>query len=540
MDLVEQKGTPPINNEAAMDLKLQEGHPPINSGSEYLYLWVTHGANVSPEKNYYDIKSRFKKVYMYAKPHSYITLDELQAMRWGDSENKRYELKKVPEGQPNAGNFYIPPLLYYLGPTEAEIRTRHAAEKKAADELHEELSLHPRARRRRAVSRAKNKLPDRTARAAAAYSEEGLETFNAIGLWVIDSTNRWIWKIKGYNELAEDPNKLFNGPYTFSIINTYVTKYIEQQMVGQPRSEMSRVISNSSLGVFSCQRALPEYAREYAQPMDVDTEPLQELHARYIGPPANARFNEGNEIFSTSKVSSPTIIPLLTNPAPRWTALAGQKRSGCGLNVLGLFGILDQKVARERVVCLPREGSSIYSLYDFYAAHFSIMFKMYTRAEAEKGDKGHTVSFYKFDKKTYYGDPQIGNSTPVEGVETCCADAYINRIAKDINDLYGDPSYAFSVADMCWTIRPTSKGFAVGRPSLSTSELTEMLETNNFKIMPRPDTLDHGGTHRKSKRKSRKRSNGKKKSEKRRNTKNRNKAKNKKRSKSKISTRRKH
>ena len=88
MDFVEQKGTPPINNEAAMDLKLQEGHPPINSGSEYLCLWVTHGANVSPEKNYYDIKSRFKKVYMYAKPHSYITLDELQAMRWGDSEKR--------------------------------------------------------------------------------------------------------------------------------------------------------------------------------------------------------------------------------------------------------------------------------------------------------------------------------------------------------------------------------------------------------------------------------------------------------------------
>ena len=212
--------------------------------------------------------------------------------------------------------------------------------------------------------------------------------------------------------------------------------------------------------------------------------------------PANILNINSFLIYPTDIFASPCVIDTIIQ-IPNWSGLAGIKQQGCGLNVLSLYGLIEENKAREMVVCLDMKGTSIYKIVDYinnYAdrigsinvgymicrlpflyginwLYFFIqqqhsikggyIFKMYKDFYQKNTNKfsqiGHTVSFFKDTSgNIFFVDPQ-------QSINILLGDygININNLSSNtfLRDFFVQNNYNFNYIDIIFTLKENPHDF---------------------------------------------------------------------------------
>jgi hypothetical protein len=356
-----------------------------------LYLWVSHGENISSINNYYPVPTQFKSLAFYSRPYDEITSELLRTF---DVDICRVLLSSCPlipitDNEKKTKKVYLPPLIF------------------------------------------------------ASFKNDPVDIKELTGLYHLviektgtDITGKDICKyIKNEKILTHEAIiSLFgNGQIiTYSIIFDLVTKDCNKKGINP---------EDVILGIYSCQSKSMKYSSQTNAPglvaritEDNSITPAT-IYDNLTKPDASLNINL-------------TLIPFTTLKI--WEPLAGVKYQGCALNVLSYYDIIETSKAREEAVCLNLNDTTIYKIVDYIDNYFkrkysesnsgyiivklpfisgisllldyindleisnySIIFKLYTTGQIE-----HTASFAKTtDAKTfdqlYYIDPQSELQLPI-------------------------------------------------------------------------------------------------------------------------------
>ena len=385
-----------------------------------LYLWVSHGTNVSTEHNYYPYNAKFKYITMYSRLFESIYPDLLESIESGKDVCKLFlGTPSIPITDCKTGieYTYLPPILFF-----------------SKTDDHETIK-----------------------RLSGLYYLE----VNKYGNDICKITKiRLILNHAGIIQMYGNGNNI-----TYSKI---FKKVYDDCIEYQINSE------DVVLGLYNCQTAV-KYVSNYNQTT------AQSLLAKRIEPLSLQVnfYNRANLISMQQTIPPvylyPTIIPIYK--LQNWETLAGIRYQGCGLNVLSYYNIIDENEAREKITCLPIQGSSIFSLVEYiniflkkfpdfnntlgYVVvrytipnsfiflkqlfdhmkqfNFAIIVKTYSsiyrNGTTSINHIGHTFSFACFQGKYYHIDPQANIFRQIDFSEGTGVSGYMDIVFSVTNNV---------------------------------------------------------------------------------------------------------
>lgn len=436
----------------------------MNSTSEPLvnmFLWVSHGTNISSNNIYYPIETQFNSIITYSRPFEFATTRHLEQMSSSPCRVILGTCPKIPMLNPitNKKIVLLPPLLFSLNMDDRDeikkwsglyyftikynsnrVQDYDSLYKKYSDAANipnitvQQLNDLVDAYYKNAISDENLKLKIETY--IKAYSE-----LNDFLQFKTNCEFEITEKILTHEKLIQAYGN--NSNITYSQIFQLVLKQCKNKNIDP---------NNISLGIFSCQ-SQSDYIKDY----NFNISKLIPVNANK---PISAVIFDKSTIQTVSKsfYISPTIIPLTQMPT-NWTALGKIRNQGCGFNVLSYYNIITQDIGRENAVCLDVRGQTIFSIIEYINVFYNkinfiplgflvvrksidegikfildylannelgnvaIIFKMYKETEYAKNGRmrtshvGHTVSVFKYNKQLYYADPQASLFTPINSIE---------------------------------------------------------------------------------------------------------------------------
>lgn len=491
----------------------------------HLFLWVSHGENVSSKNIYYPIETPFQSVNMYSKAFQMSTLNDLKNIVNDPCKLVLGTCPFIPFFDKKTGknDIVVPPLLFgFASPDDPEIikwSGLHYFKIKTIPELGKKSETLKQIANAARIKREQSK-PTITQKTIEEQAYEDILQYNA----TCEIQEQVL--VKNYNDLLGSGNSI--RLYTYSEIFKLVVDICNNNNV-DPK--------NVSLGIFSCQSRDPDYVKNYIQ--DTISNLLPSLYESI--PQANILSSDNintdtsvNKMNATEYYASLTMTKLNTNPNVNWKSLTNIRHQGCGLNVLSFFGILEKNIARESSLCLSLKGTSIFKIVDYIDYYtkkqgienngyiiarcdfqtgliniielmfnystvdkYCIIFKMYDNdtyfkdTVIKKSHVGHTVAFYKYDNKYYYVDPQgeIIQQFDINLIDTV-------ELENDIKHLYVNPSQPNNIPipkwkfiDLIYTVK-IDKKFDNKRPAI---KLESQASNLGCEILERTEDIRYGG-----------------------------------------------
>jgi len=494
----------------------------------HLFLWVSHGENISSKNIYYPIESPFQSVNMYSNAFQMSTLNELKNIVNDPCKLVLGTCPFIPFFDKKTGknDILVPPLLFgFASPDEPDIiqwSGLHYFKIKTIPDLGKKSEISKQIADAARINREQNypTIKQKTIEEQAYEQILQYKTTCEIQEHVL---------IKSYSDLLGSGNSI--RLYTYSEIFKLVIDICNDKKNNvDPK--------NVSLGIFSCQSRDPNYIKNYIQ--DTISNLLPSLAES--APQANifssddintdASVEDTGKMNATEYYASLTMIQLNTNPSVNWKSLTDIRHQGCGLNVLSFFGILEKNVARETLLCLSLKGTSIFKIVDYIDYHtknlgikndgyiiarcdfqtglsniielmsnystadkYCIVFKMYDNdtyfkdTSTKKSHVGHTVAFYKYDNKYYYVDPQgeIIREFSISAIN-------IPELENDIKQLYINPNQPNNIPkwkfiDLIYTVKIDNK-FDNKRPAI---KLASQASNLGCEMLERTEDIRYGG-----------------------------------------------
>jgi hypothetical protein len=448
---------------------------PLANNTVSMYLWVSHGLNVSTQHNYYPIECKFRYVATYAKPFKQLstkTLDQITQQGLAC----RLLLGSCPHipithCSSRKKYVYLPPLIFGS-------RT----------------SDHP-----------------------------DIKGYSGLFYLEIEKT--------GMSKLLNHGIKMDciirNGPTSRLMTHDdIITTFGDNKPI--PYSQIFRLVyddcqrngrdpKNIVMGIYACEELMTSIVQNELS-LRINR-PTESLVPKYIEPlNIQSKFYTQQELQAIPS-NPPTYIYPTTFPLiqlSQWQAILGLKTQGCGLNVLSYFGIMDVSEATEKTACLSTKGSSIFSLVEYtnlkqpnpdgyvvvrysletgiqiinlffnqilpsnYGFFVKIYHDLYQRNTSPQtfSQMGHSIAFGRHNNKNYFTDPQ--NSIFYE-VTALNSNQLFNFISNTYNNYYLYMDIVFSVLKT--------------QPTISTVANFLQVYIQNFKgiIVPKPADINYGG-----------------------------------------------
>ena len=473
------------------------------------FLWVLHGQNVSSNHNFYPVLVKYQSLVFYSKPYTAAYADEFDSLVSNPCKLLGGACPIIPiiDRQNNAKYAYLPPLLFSLYDHDPEgIKSR--------------AGLYHLRIKKTDVTKEVEQIPPVTG-----------NTYEFID----DKCEKLIdIKIISHAELAHEfPGRLI----TYSILFHKINVYCSQRNINP-----EHVVT----GIFSCQTRTGAYIDEYDKRDVVSSYvPVRMTDSRL----QKIKVFVNSEIINTKLVAAPCIIKDASNHAG-WAPLGTLQNQGCALNVLSFYGLIPQSLARENVVCLPIQGTSIYKIVDyiynvrrdnvgciicrlpilyglnwmyFYMKNlcnpgynYAVIIKMYNEFYQSGTTKlsqiGHTVSLSKkLDTGVIsFVDPQLSRDDELQDPDITLENITTNnRLYSYIHSKYGSQ---FNYIDIIITLRDINN-FETARYTWTTKkvgsqpDLTDAIinHANILKIVPpldpatayigRDPSINYGGSN---------------------------------------------
>ena len=364
----------------------------------HMFIWISHGGNVSAKSNFYPMDTKFKTILLYSTPFNSYNASDIDKLRTTPCALVLGTCPYIPINDGHGKSVFLPPLLFV------------------------------------------NRHPENDPLVVRATGFYHVIIYKELGTDVNVTSSI-------SSNCAQRSDKICNYD---DFIRQYGTRHITYSMIFQLAMEQcTRLQLNPEsvlLGIISCQTAIPSYVGKYK-----DT--ITNFVPTHVNPPIQSTIFDLTH-FPPNTFVAPTILPFTTVPE-KWTKLADISHQGCALNVLAYFGIIEQTYATEQAVCLSRKGTSIFRIVDYISNYlhnlhipfigffifryniipglvylgnliqklitinnFVIVFKMYADFEfgeqtKSKSHFGHTVAIAKYGADVYYIDPQVGISAKI-------------------------------------------------------------------------------------------------------------------------------
>jgi hypothetical protein len=314
-----------------------------------LFLWVSHGNNVSSKNNYYPMEIPFQTVNIYSSPFKTTYKEDLLEIHSNPCEFISGKCPSVPIINKQTGKkyVYLPPLVFNCYESESDTDVKNFS-----GLYYAKVKMLPR----------ENMDPTQP----NSYLKKCILQPSKLESYDRTQTYANFHKFLGHDEIIAKYGSGTN--ITYSQIFKLVKYYCENADFSFYRNENEMVTdalsvdpSKAILGIFSCQSLSGEYAVNYEQ------------NVLNLVPKAVESVNEVNVYSSISLIPSfskkiifPLVIHKRTNESygDEWTALAKLKHQGCGLNALSYIDAIPKNEARERAVCLDIKGTSIFKIVD--------------------------------------------------------------------------------------------------------------------------------------------------------------------------------
>jgi len=284
-----------------------------------IFLWVLHGDTISGKNNLYPIKNKFKMTTFYSP--AFKSLDGTLL----DSFNLHDPISKTLKNPVVTGPFESDPqLIYGVCPTIPAFTTDRG----------ESISFFP----------------------PMLFYVKPNEVLNwryYFGLYHITAVLRdhrcgitSLRQVFNYDDLLR---KWGGDKKTYSILFSDIYEYAQREGIDT---------RNCIAGLYTC-RDFSAYQAEY-QGNDI-TSLIPKLRSnKHLADILDTyRPIPGKKLTILQLDYDPTVLPI------GWSPLATLTYQGCGMNVLAFYGILPQSTAREMTTCLPKTGSSIFSIIKY-------------------------------------------------------------------------------------------------------------------------------------------------------------------------------
>lgn len=453
----------------------------------HFYLWVSQGENVSSNRNYYPIETKFAALTFYSQPFEKANEQFLLNLEKGiisqDSEGGSNDICKLITGScpiipiinkdTKQKLVYLPSLTFYVNPPANKV-------------------------------------------------EEGF-----MGLYYFSLIKTDVSKCKVIeNEKILSHADLLNlQTYTYSTIFQKVLKNCAEKKIDP---------DNVMLGIYTSQSRYEKYIPEYNQ---TDITNLIPKYAN-ISLEHASTLNSIND-YSENVSSFPCFI-IDNNVSSNWTPLGNIKTQGCGLNILSYYGIIPPASTREEISCLSMKGTSIFRILDYINKYYfiqkynltnmeffilraelkfgltiiinfmkgfktnnkyAILFRLYSRdkyPDPKKGeitsDIGHSSSIACYNDEIRYIDPIYEINTLLQGTKE-----------EQVNQAYHFASQgsSFKIIDIIFIYNNNKKIDNSTLPTTNKSELEQEINYGNCFIRARPVDLFYGGKNKKKKNKTR-------------------------------------
>ena len=466
----------------------------------HFYLWVSHGENVSSNRNYYPIETKFAAITFYSHPfekvYEHFLLNLEKGIKSQDIEGGSNDICRLIKGScpiipiinkdTKQKIVFLPSLTFYVNPPSDKVEEGYLGE-------------------------TDNKEYERLM---------GLYYFSLI------KTDVSKCKVIDYQEILNHADLLKLQTYTYSTIF---------QKVLQNCAEKKLDPDNVMLGIYSCQTRYKKYIPEYNQT------DITNLIPKY----ANISLERASTLNSMKDYSeTATCFPCFIidyKPLPDWSPLGNIKTQGCGLNLLSYYGLIPQASTREEISCLSMKGTSIFRILDYINKYYFIQKHNLTNMEffilrsdikfgltiiidfmrAFKTNYRYAILFrvYSSDK---YPDPKKGEITSDIGHSSsisCYNDEirYIDPIYKintilqgtkeeQVNQAYQFASEGtrFKIMDIIFVYNNNNKDVVnTNLPTITKANLEEEINNGKCFIRPRPVDLFYGGKNKNKKKKTR-------------------------------------
>jgi hypothetical protein len=440
---------------------------PIN-----FFLWVSHGANVSSENNFYPIQTKFKSIILYSKPFQKIYETDLVETTTNPCRLILGTCPYIPVSSGSGNHVFLPPLIFINKEEEPDNVVRGYT-----GLYHYVLDVDP------------NQI-----------NPSDILFGSPLNCVVISYE-----KIYGHGHFL---SMYETRRITYSQIFKLVTDYSSQHNLN---------LEDVLLGIYSCQEVIDAYSGEY-------NKQISNLIPKRIDPnliPEAPIFTLKN--YPKNSVVSITAIGI-NRLIDKWKgSLAGITHQGCALNVFSYFGIIPNTSSREQAVCLSLKGTSIFRIIDiinyfldvikkplplgYFVVRFDfdhaitnivnfmssysednyfIIFKMYTEKyqantqNTKYSHIGHTVAMFKYNNLYNYVDPQASVVQELGGDLT--------EIISTIRSLPGNNEKNF--IDLIFTVRYE---FPENRPNESTDVFIIKSKSQGVSIVERTTDINFGG-----------------------------------------------
>ena len=422
-----------------------------------IYLAVQHGMNLADKHAVYsEIDCRFKNIIRYAKPYELLQSEPFLPLAFNPVDNSTSTFQKmIIDGKFKTScvnrKITLPPLTFTIQPADFDI-----------------------------------------------------DTFRILmGVWKITTKHNKFTNCEQILNMTDWYQRLFHT-------NEFVTLPFLLKGIYKIIEENNDIPSNVDVGIVSCNDQLAYKAK-------LGTRLRDENHASYadavvLGPliPEQSLFLNNfytKYQFALSILTVPPNIDIIDRVST-WSPLANTTSVGCGINILALYGLIDENVGRARVCVLPTKGQSIFSIYTefskiltiptkFIVIRFDVdnavkvlhaiipgllnntatIIKMYKdKMHGEKNSHvGHTISIFKLNDKYYIVDPQ----------------QRINYEIKELTKVFN--FYNTNFVDIVFTARESIDTASGLRPVFTADAMIASIATYNGQIIVCDPQIDFGG-----------------------------------------------
>lgn len=463
------------------------------------YLWVSHGANVSANQNYYPIHTDFLSISIFSEPHKVITNDYLnKILDINTASSDVCQLLKgvcpkipVVDVTNQKKKYVLLPPLFFEGHKPSGKEDRDAT-------LNELIGLY--------YLRISQNMFTETE--YFAYYDGIVPTSD------VRNTHDFC-KIAEKTKIISNNDMLQTGDMTYSIIFNLIAKDCKKKGL---------VMNDVPIGIYTCQEFDAGHLKDYKTQLYSAIPTVVEQ----VPPRRSSLFVES--IADIPPNSYTTFYTIPVKDLPDITPITNIKHQGCGLTLLNYYNLASRADTREKIMCLPIDGTTVFSMIDlmneaipmnlkfivirspiaqgiqaiydymksFTAKNYTIFFKVYAKdthslsdGKTIANDRGHFVSFAMYDSVVYYVDPQ----------------AQIKQIIPEnvnITDILqpGAALNRYSFIDIIFFTALENKILEIGMPALTKNDFERFLKYINGKI--RTPVLRGGGSgSRRSRRPSR-------------------------------------
>jgi hypothetical protein len=296
--------------------------PIVQYDSEFidLFFWISHGANITQENNYYLIQNPFKFINFYSKPYQLTSTNEVDAyvnnlclLLLGSQPVIPIPTSFLAEKYKSMGpSSFVPPLVFSISTQDSTTL------------VYDYAGLY--------------------------YVKIAVAQETTSGETQCISIQNGVEKLLGFDELFKMGTKKqeFSHEISFFSYSTIFKTVKEACLVKNIKPE------NAVLSIFSCQAR----ERKITGTKDLYFKINKENHE-------SATILNEHDIKNKNYQISPTIIGFKTLKGNNWETLANLKTQGCGLNVLSYYNIIEEHYAREKTSCLSLFGTSIHTIVDY-------------------------------------------------------------------------------------------------------------------------------------------------------------------------------